>query len=239
MKKKPVVYLILFLTMTILLSGCMYPKERRLENQVPSSFYLEETQKAVDQFQKDKGILPITTKPADTPIFERYTIDFGRMIPRYLPDAPANSFEKGGVYQYSLIDVETKPTVRLIHLGVVSKVADVQQLVDRYRHQTGQLPFKDQVEAGYYTINYNLLHAKEPEIRSVVTDQLLSLLISKTGEVGVNYAMDLAAIIRNQKSKVPANVDPRYTMARDSMFVPVKSFPYTVVNGDPHLLELP
>ncbi|MGD8189191.1 hypothetical protein ACQCN2_04230 [Brevibacillus ginsengisoli] len=239
MKTSTIKFPVLLLIMAILLSGCMYPHERRLENQAPSSFYLDETQKAVEQFQKDQGVLPIATKPADTPIFERYTLDFSRLVPRYIPDAPANSFEKGGVYQYTLIDVETKPTVKLIHLGVVSKVADIQQLVDRYRNQTGKLPFKDPVDQGYFTINYDLLRTQEPEIRSMVTNQLLSLLISKTGEVGVNYAPDLAGFIRNSKSKVQSNQDPRYLMAQESMFVPVKSFPYTMIKGEPHLLEIP
>ncbi len=239
MKMKRIAALSLFIIVTVFLSGCMYPKERRLENQVPSSFYLEATQKAVEQFQRDTGVLPIETKPADTPVFEKYEINFGRLIPRYLPDAPANAFEKGGIYMYTLLDVETKPTVRLIHLGTVSKVADVQQAVNHYYFQKGQLPIKDKLDSGYYTIDYNLLHMKEPEIASLISNQLLSLIMNKKGEVGVDYGPDIAALLRSTKAKVPPNTDPRYVMARESLYVPIKSFPYTMKNGDPHLLEMP
>ncbi|PSK08860.1 hypothetical protein C7R94_27815, partial [Brevibacillus sp. NRRL NRS-603] len=68
----------LLISLTILsslLSGCLYPDERRAENQIPSTFFVEATQKAIEQFQKDTAVLPIVTKSLDTPIFEKYEID--------------------------------------------------------------------------------------------------------------------------------------------------------------------
>jgi hypothetical protein len=228
---------LLLVLLASLLSGCLYPNERKLENQVPSTFYLEATQKAVEQYLKDTGVLPIATKPLDTPIFEKYEIDFSRLMPRYLPDAPANSFEKGGLYKYVLIDVEWKPTVKLIHLGMVSKVADVQHAVNRYRDNFGKLPFGKDLGNGYYLIDFQALGTKEVQIDSMVTNQLLPLIMNGQGEVGIDYAADIATILRNNpKAKVPKDTDPRYVMARESMFVPVKSFPYALVNGEPRLL---
>lgn len=238
MKVNKLISIVLLLCVGLLATGCMYPKERRLENQVPSSFFLESTQKAVEQFQKDTGILPIETKPADTPIFEKYEITFTKLMPKYLPDAPANSFEKGGIYKYTLIDVETKPTVRLIHLGVVSKVADTQQAVNSYLYRKGTLPVKDKLDGGYFTIDYSLIGLKEPEIPSMISNTLLTLIMNQKGEVGVDYGPDIAVFFRNTKAKVDPNTDPRYLMARESMYVPIKSFPYTIQNGDPKLLEL-
>jgi hypothetical protein len=220
------------------LSGCLYPEERKLQNQVPSSYYLEATQKAIDQFKADTGVLPIANKPLDTPIFEKYEIDFRRLMPKYLPDAPANSFEKGGVYKYVLIDVETKPTVRLIHLGVVSKVADVQQAVIRYLHNRGSLPIRQELGNGYYSIDFGAIAMKEVQVESMVSNQLLPLIMNEQGEVGIDYASDIAVILRNGKAQVPKDTDPRYVMARESMFVPIKSFPYEMVNGEPKLLKL-
>jgi hypothetical protein len=224
--------------LSLLLGGCLYPEERKLENQIPSSFYLEATQKAVEQYQKDTGVLPIVTKPLDTPIFEKYEIDFRQMIPKYLPDAPGNSFEKGGVYKYVLIDVETKPTVRLIHLGMVSKVADVQTAVNRYRERFGKLPIKAEVGSGYFMIDFEKIGMKETQVPSTTGNYLLPLIMNGNGEVGIDYAADIAAVLHSSKAQVPKNTDPRYVMARESMFVPAKSFPYEWVNDEPRLLQL-
>jgi len=224
--------------LTALLGGCLYPDERRAENQIPSTFYLEATQKAVEQYQKDTGVLPIVTKPLDTPIFEKYEIDFRPMMPRYMPDAPGNSFEKGGLYKYVLIDVDTKPLVKLIHLGAVSKVADAQQAVDRYRASRGKLPIDREIGNGYYKIAFGKIGSKETQVPSTLGNHLLPLIMNERGEVGIDYAADIATLLRNKQVKVPANTDPRYVLARETMFVPVKSFPYQINNGEPVLLQL-
>lgn len=236
--RKHQILLVLFFMLSLLLSGCLYPQERKMENQVPSSFYLESTQKAIDQYKADTDVLPLVNKPLDTPIFEKYEIEFRRLMPKYLPDAPANSFEKGGVYKYVLIDVETKPTVKLIHLGTVSKVADVQQAVDRYRQTWNALPIAKDLGNGYYTIDFGRIAMKDIQVEGMTGSQLLPLLMNGKGEVGIDYASDLALILRNSKLQVPKNTDPRYVAVRESMFVPIKSFPYQIVNGEPALLPV-
>lgn len=224
--------------LSVLLSGCLYPDERKAENQVPSAFYLEATQKAIEQFQQDTGVLPIVTKQMDTPIFEKYEIDFRKMIPRYMPDAPGNAFEKGGVYKYVLIDVETKPTAKLLNLGAVSTVADVQSAVNRYRGYYNKLPIKDDLGNGYYSIDHEELGVKTWQVPSTVGQNFLPLVMNANGEVGIDYASDIAQLLREKKVDVPKNTDPRYVFARESMFVPAKSFPYELVNGEPRLLKL-
>jgi hypothetical protein len=229
---------VMLAVLSALLGGCLYPEERKLENQIPSEFYLEATQKAVEQFQKDTGVLPIVTKPLETPIFEKYEIDFRRMMPKYMPDAPGNSFEKGGVYKYVLIDVETKPTVRLIHLGAVSKVADVQSAVNRFLRNYGKLPIRADLGNGYYSIDFEKMSMQDVQVQSTVGSYLLPLVMNAKGEVGIDYAADIANVLRSTKAEVKENTDPRYVMARHSMFVPAKSFPYEMVNGEPRLLKL-
>ncbi|MFD2371781.1 hypothetical protein ACFSO0_17805 [Brevibacillus sp. GCM10020057] len=236
--RKPVRLLLCLTIISALLSGCMYPDERRAENQVPSAFYLEATQKAVEQFQKDTAVLPIVTKPLDTPIFEKYEIDFLKMRPKYLPDAPGNSFEKGGIYKYVLIDVETKPQVRLLNLSAVSIVADVQSAVNRYRNFYNKLPVKEDLGNGYYRIDHEELGVKTWQVPSTLGNTLLPLVMNAQGEVGIDYAADIATVLRDTKATVPKNTDPRYVFARESMFVPAKSFPYEMVNGEPRLLKL-
>src|SRR5690606_1564565 len=116
---------ILFIFSILIVSGCMYPNDRKVENQVPYPDQIHAVQQAVNQFQADSGILPIKTREADTPIYQKYPIDFRKLVPRYLQQAPGNSFENGGIFQYVLINVEEQPEVKLLHL-VMSK--DVQQL---------------------------------------------------------------------------------------------------------------
>ncbi|MDC0759865.1 hypothetical protein POF51_04095 [Brevibacillus sp. AG] len=231
----------LVISLTILsslLSGCLYPDERRAENQIPSTFFVEATEKAIEQFQKDTAVLPIVTKPLDTPIFEKYEIDFRRMIPKYMPDVPGNAFEKGGVYKYVLIDVDTKPTVKLIHLTAVSTVADVQSEVDRYKGHFEKLPVLADLGNGYYSIDHERLGLKAWQVPSTMGTYLLPLVMNAEGQVGIDYASDIAQLLRDTKVTVPEKTDPRYVLARHSMFVPAKSFPYEMVDGDPRLLKL-
>lgn len=225
--------------LSVIMTGCLYPDERRAENQVPSTFFLEATQKAVEQFQQETSVLPIVTKPLETPIFEKYEIDFRKMIPKYMPDVPGNSFEKGGVYKYVLVDVETKPAVKLINLGAVSTVADVQSAVDRYRGYFQKLPVKADLGNGYFSIDVDEIGVKVWQVPSTVGNYLLPLVMNADGQVGIDYAADIATMLRNNsKATVPKNTDPRYVLARESMFVPAKSFPYEMVDGEPKLLKL-
>lgn len=228
----------ILVVLSAFLGGCLYPEERMTQNQVPSSFYMESTQKAIEHFQADTSVLPIVTKSFDTPIFEKYEIDFRKLIPKYLPDTPANAFEKGGLYKYVLIDAETNPTVKLIHLGVVSKVDDAQRAVNRYLGNRGKLPIKEDIGNGYYSIDFGKIGMKETQVESMVSNQLLQFVINGKGEVGIDYTSDIATVLRNSNIQVPANTDPRYVMVRESIFVPIKSFPYEMFNGEPRLLEL-
>lgn len=80
----------------ILLTGCLYPENRKAENRVPYKEQLQSVQTAIEDFQKaTNGLLPIETKEGDTPIYQKYVIDFKRLSPRYLHDVPSTSFEGG------------------------------------------------------------------------------------------------------------------------------------------------
>ncbi|WP_232696310.1 hypothetical protein [Brevibacillus daliensis] len=223
--------------LSTIVSGCLYPQNQRVENQVPIPVYLEQTQKAMEEFQKTEGGLPIYTTAASTPYFEKYEIDFKRLIPRYLPDIPGNAFEKGGPYKYVIIDVEDNPKVRLIDLREVSKVTQVQHKIIYYVTANNKLPIDQDLGNSYYSINYTAIGATEPQIESPFSDQLLPLIMNKEGQVGINYASDIASMMREQKITVPKDTDPRYAVARESFFVPFKSFPYKLVNNEPELLK--
>ncbi len=126
-------FVILMLIPVTLLSGCLFPDSQKPSNRVPYPQQLRTVQDAVDAYQKDTGVLPIKTMEADTPLMERYQIELGRLIPRYMSDPPSNSFEGGGTFIYLLVDVDTKPTVKLMDLLVAEELQKLQVRIDVYR----------------------------------------------------------------------------------------------------------
>lgn len=116
----------LLIILSVILSGCLYPQDKLAENQVPYEDQVKSVQSAVDRFQKDNGgILPIKTRDASTPIYQKYPIDFQKLVPKYMAEPPGNSFENGGIFQYVLVDVETKPTVKIFDLRIAETIRDV------------------------------------------------------------------------------------------------------------------
>src|SRR5690606_29883896 len=103
-------------------------------------------QESVDRFHQETGLLPIKTFDQDTPFYHRYTIDFNQLIPRYMSDPPANSFERGGPYRYVLINVETDPQVKVINLRHSQTVADLQLRVNAYLERHPFLPIDQMLE---------------------------------------------------------------------------------------------
>src|SRR5690606_11553457 len=98
---------------SVLLSGCLYPQEKKVENQIPYEDQIKSVQTAVDQYKETtNGLLPIKTRDYETPIYIKYPIDFSKLAPRFIATPPGNAYESGGVFQYVLIDVETNPTVK-------------------------------------------------------------------------------------------------------------------------------
>jgi|GEM_PF-6688740 len=66
--------------LVLLLSGSKYPDDQLAKNQIPNQARLENVLGAVDAYRKEtKGLLPIKTKPQDTPIYEKYLIDFSSL----------------------------------------------------------------------------------------------------------------------------------------------------------------
>ncbi|MGZ4161794.1 MAG: hypothetical protein ACXVNF_13495, partial [Neobacillus sp.] len=149
-----------FLVLTaILLSGCMYPNEELAKNQIPYKDQIQAVQTAVDSFRKDNGgILPIKTKEADTPIYQKYPIDFKKITPKYLAEPPGNAFENGGVFQYVLVDVETKPTVKLFDLTIADTIRDINLRIKT----KGYPPYKKRIADNVYTLDYKQLGYTQP-----------------------------------------------------------------------------
>ncbi len=227
---------VISLSLLVLLTGCMYPEERDPGNQIPPGQMVEQVQQAIDRYYEEEHILPIQTKPKDTPIFEKYVIQFQKLVPKYLPSPPPNVFEEGGSYYYVLVNAEENPTVKLLDLKVTSRVADVQSRVNVYVRTKGNLPVKEEIGSGYYSIDFDALKLEEQTVKSVYSGEYLPLIMNRDGQIGVDYRIDLYRLLGQMEQLPEKGTDIRKILVDQSIYVPVKSFPYTIENGEPVLI---
>lgn len=215
-----------FLALTaILLAGCMYPEKELTKNQVPYQDQIQAVQTAVDSFREDNGgILPIKTKEAETPIYQKYPIEFKKITPKYMAEPPGNAYENGGIFQYVLVDVETKPAVKLFDLRITDAIRDI-----KLRIKTkGYPPYKKQLAKNVFSLDFKQLgYEKAPYIVSPFSNQNLSFVISGSAEVYVDYRPDLYQKLKEKKIKIKPGEDIRTYLVNESMFVPAYSLPYT------------
>jgi len=223
--KRKMMFSFLLIT-AVLLSGCMYPQEELTQNQVPYKDQIKAVQTAVDDFQKDNGgILPIKTKDAKTPIYQKYPIDFNKIAPKYIAEPPGNAYESGGIFQYVLIDVETNPTVKLLDLRLAETIRDIKLRIKT----NGYPPYKKQIAQNVFSLDYSKLgFKKDPYAVSPFTNQNLSFVINGNAEVYVDYRPDLYQALKKAGKEPKPGEDIRSILVDNSMFVPAYSLPYTI-----------
>ncbi len=231
--KKLANIIILFSLLAVLTTGCMYPNERKMENQLPIEQQVASVQEAIDRYIAETSVLPILTKEANTPIYEKYVIDFSKLMPRYIPFIPGGAFEQGGVYLFVLTDVEVKPTVRLLDLKMVEQIGDIQTRVSYYFEKKKSLPVAGVVKPGYFQINLKKIgvNKEKATIESPVTENRLPVIMTSTGVVGIDYLADLEKIMESSSAAYHPEKDLRDLIPENSLYVPVKSFPYELENG--------
>jgi hypothetical protein len=233
--KKQLLYIAVFIFIS-LLSGCMYPDDMRGENKVSPQEYIVVVQNAVDRYRQDKKVLPIKNSDSSTPVYEKYVIDFKKLQDfGYLSRIPANAFEKGGTDYYVLIDVENDPKVRLMDIVTIQKVGEVQNQVYRYmRENNAGIPAGERIMEGFYRIDNELLNLKATQIKSMYSQQYLGLVLHQSGTVAVDYAPEIMKwITREGLTNIDANQDLRAYLAKNSFYVPARSFPYYWREGEP------
>ena len=104
-KKLSVLFLLVCFIFYYCLDVCIQ-KIEIVQNQTPYEDQIQSVQTAVNQFQEDNGgILPIKNSDETTPIYQKYPIDFKRIVPEYMAEPPAMRYESGGVFQYVIVDV--------------------------------------------------------------------------------------------------------------------------------------
>ncbi|GIP32382.1 hypothetical protein [Paenibacillus sp. J2TS4] len=238
--RDPLTCMVLLL-IVVLLSGCLYSGEVKKQNLPATGEFIVLVQNAVDQFKERTGVLPIKTKDSDTPLYEKYPIDFKKLMDnRLLSMIPTNAFENGGTAIYVLIDVETKPTVKMIDLPLYQKMVEIQKEVSAYQQKKGKLPNGEAVADGIHLLDFEQLGKKMPAIQSPNTGQTLPVLIEASGNVYIDYSLDLVKVMENKgEAGLDADIDLREILAEESLFVPVWSLPYQWIDGQPQIVALP
>lgn len=224
---------------TILLSGCLYPQDKLVKNQAPNEAQLELVQHAVNKYrEKKQGLVPIKTKNEETPIFQKYLIDFTALKENNaLAETPANAYENGGTYQYTLITPEDDPQVKLIDLRITDVIRTVNVQLDIYRNQHMYPPFGREIEKGIYSIDFKKLgFDKPPTIVSPYSKENLPIVMDVAGELYVDYRIDLNNALNEYDHHYEEGDDIRYILADNTPFVPAYSFPYTIQDGEPVFL---
>lgn len=216
----PVILVLLTLT------GCMYPEEKLVQNQIPYKDQLDSVQSAVNQFQEaNGGLLPIKTKDAETPIYQKYPIDFKKIVPRFLSETPGNAYENGGLFQYVLVDVESNPVVKLIDLRMAETIREIKMRINA----SGYPPYKEKIAENIYTLDFKKIgYKEEPVAVSPYTNQNLHFIIATDGEIFIDYRSDLYQAIKSSKHELEEGEDIRHILVNESMFVPAYSLPYTI-----------
>lgn len=217
---------VLFLIISIIvLTGCMYPEDLKVENQIPAQDQLDTVQRAINEYKEDTGVLPIKNRDMDTDIFIKYLIDFEKLVPKYLSAAPANAYEKGGIFQYVIWEAEKNPTVKLVDLRTPDKIRDVYA-----RMAVKNYPQYGQAITDYiFTINHKNIGYEEPlTVPSPYTNNSLPLILSSEGKVYVDYSIDLNLFIQEQNLTLTEGEDIRIFLADYYPVLPAYSLPYTV-----------
>ncbi|MFD1850493.1 hypothetical protein [Oceanobacillus bengalensis] len=225
--------------LSVILSGCLYPESELEKNQIPDEAQQEMVQSAINKYQEEtNGLVPIRTKSSDTPIFEKYLIDFSLLTDRgLLTEIPGNAYENGGVYQYALITPDEDPRVKLIDLRSTEAIRSVNIRLDVYRDEHLYPPFGDVVAEDIYTIDYKKLGLDSPPtVKSPYSDEFLPVIMDVNGKLYIDYRIDLNHALQEHEHAYEEGDDIRYLLAENTPILPAYSLPYTIKNGEPVFL---
>jgi hypothetical protein len=227
---------VLGLIFLISLTGCLYPKGERFENQLVLEQNVSSVQDAVDAFREKKGTLPIHTTDPDTPPYQKYVVDFSQLR-SYLPHIPANSFEEGGTHMYVIMNAEEDPTVKLFDLQASQMIGELKMIMSFYWQEFGEYPLGNHIEDRYYTFDFKKVNSEEMKYKSPYSGNYLPFIIDKkTGWIGIDYSIDMGRIAQEKGlTEWDERTDLRIIFIENSYFVPAYSFPYYFRDGEPAL----
>ncbi|WP_017381829.1 hypothetical protein [Paenisporosarcina sp. TG-14] len=231
--KKILVYV--FIISTILLSGCMLPESISVESQRPYEDQLASVQAAVEKYQESSGgLLPIKTREQEVDQYIKYPIDFQKIVPTYLSEIPPNAYEKGGLFQYVIMNVEENPTVKLVDLRSATKIRELNVQIKI----NGYGPIAGKVAENVYKLDYKIMgYEDEQTVPSPYSDVNLPLVAIGNGTIYIDYSIELNRILQQDNPDVKPGEDIRYLLVDKYPVVPAYSLPYTVnENNEPEFL---
>jgi len=220
------------LLLFLLLSGCLYPQEKRLQlDQLP--LHVERVQSAVDLYYKKRKVLPYRYKADEIKFTSKAVVDF-QALKGYLDQIPPSAYENGGFFVYVLTNVEEKPLVRLFDLRVNDQVEKTQMRINHYKREHRQLPIKEKIDSELATIDYGKLGMEEVKIPSPYDGTAtLPLIMDPEGKVMIDYRTEAMKMIQKAKQKPTEKEDLRNWMAKQSIYVPAFAKPMKFVKGTP------
>jgi urocanate hydratase len=230
----------MLLLIPLLLSSCVYGNQIKQQNAPAAGEFINVVQGAVDQYIQHNGVPPIQNKEADTPIYEKYLIDFNKLINyNMISTIPSNAFENGGTAIYVLVNIEAKPQVKLMDLTSYQQMVDLQREVDLYIKKTGQLPKGDAVAEHFYLLAADKFAKKKTQIQSPYSHQLLNVVIHDTGRIALDYTPELLKAMNKSGLKQTSDIqmDLRSFLVEQAFFVPAWSYPYRWKNDQPMISE--
>jgi hypothetical protein len=221
------------------LTGCLYPGDQQDRSQMATGEYIIIVQNAIETFKQRNGVLPIKNSTAETPIFEKYKIDFGKLLDyNLISRIPEDAYEGGGNNEYVIVDPEGELQVKLLDLVTAQQVLEVQRTVDTYQVKENKLPFGEMAKPHFYYIDFEALQIKKEQVRSIYSEMFLSLLLHESGRVAIDYAPEVMMALRHVNITEPdPTIDLRYTLTQQSPYIPVASYPYYWVDGEPVISE--
>lgn len=228
-------FLLIALCSFFFLSGCLYPEGERAQNQIPYPDQLDSVQQAVDRFQEDTKVIPIRTFDESTSTYQRYAIDFNKLVPAYMQEPPGTAFENGGVYQYVLVNVEESPEVKVIDLTTQQEIMKLQQRLTDYMKKHTYAPVAEILDVGLFKLDYDKLNYKEePLVKSPYSQTFLPFLLAGDGEIIIDYRLDLNKMLQEHDHSFAEDEDIRPILYEHTPFVPNRSVPYVLdENGEP------
>jgi len=227
--------LALLLCVSAALAGCLYPKDQLAQNRMPPRDAVRLVQAAVDDYRRETGLLPIKNADQHTPRYEKYVVDLAKLQRTgHLSELPAAAFEKGGRYYFLVLDEENEPIVRLLDIVVLQQLNDLQKRVDEYMAENGgALPAGERLYPGFAVLDFDKLGGRKPDIRSVFSGHPINVLVHESGAVFADYGIDARRLVESSGAVPEPDQDLRELLARETLFVPVKSPVYHWIDGDP------
>ncbi|GGF09335.1 hypothetical protein GCM10010954_04710 [Halobacillus andaensis] len=222
--------------LVFVLTGCLYPESELNKNNATNQEQLDSVQASVLQYQEqESGLLPIKTKEEDTPPFLKYPVDFSKLRERGLiGEAPGNSFENGGHYQYVIIHPDEEPTVKVVDLRLTEALRSLQLKVDFYENENEFPPLNNKVAKGVYDLKYEEMGLESPPtVDSPYSDQQLPVYINERGELLVDYRKELYQLLEQEEHSYDEGDDIRYLLTDHTPFAPAYSPAYTIEDGEP------